>query len=148
MNKNRRRGAILVEALVATALLGTALTITAQLSGLARAQQRSAERRAVAIAEAANLMERAAALPADKVTAEAAAEWKLSSTAVEALPEARLAVEVRDEPGGLPSRRLSIEIRWRQRAGNDEAPVRLTTWVYPMAKPPTEETTALEEATP
>jgi len=148
MNMNRRGGAILVEALVATALLGTALTITAQLSGLARAQHRSAERRAAAIAEAANLMERAAALPADQVTDETLAAWKLSSTAVAALPEARLAVDVRDEPGDLPARCLSIEIRWRQRAGNEEAPVRLTTWVYPTTKPSTEETSAPEEVTP
>jgi Tfp pilus assembly protein PilV len=153
MNR-KRQGAMLLEALVATALLGTALTISAQLSGLARAQHRNTERRAVAIAEVANLMERAAALPVDQITPEQVATWKLSAAATSSLPEARLAAEVRDEAGEFPARRLSIEIRWCHRAGQDESPVRLSTWLYPPPPEPAADVApnaapaAEQEATP
>ncbi|MBX3411702.1 MAG: hypothetical protein KF708_03200 [Pirellulales bacterium] len=152
MNQHKR-GAMLFEALVSTAVLGTALAITAQLSGLAHVQQRSAERRGVALAEAANLMERAAALPADQIAPEFVTEWKLSDIAVSRLPEARLAVSVVDEPGEVSARRLSVEIRWRNRAGQDDAPVRLTSWFYPTtggaaATETSPAETPPEEATP
>lgn len=127
----RHRGAMLFELLVATVVLGTALTISAQLSGLSHSQQRSAERRALALDEAANLLERIAALPADEVTAERFAEWQLSDSVEQTLRDARLTIDVNDEPGDLPSRRVSLEIRWRNRAGQNDAPVRLTSWVYP-----------------
>lgn len=126
----RHRGAMLFELLVATVVLGTALTISAKLAGFSHAQYRSDAHRALALDEAANLMERIAALPADEITAERVAEFQLSESVTKALRDARLTIDVHDEPGDLPTRRVSLAIRWRNRGGQDDAPVRLTTWMF------------------
>jgi prepilin-type N-terminal cleavage/methylation domain-containing protein len=126
----RRRGFTLFEVAMAALMLGIAMTVTVQLAGWVAAERRSAGRRGRAVQEAANVMERLAALPWDRLTPETAADASLSPAARQALPGGELKADVaaHDEDGG--SRRIRVQVRWRDRSGKFEAPVRLTSWVY------------------
>ena len=68
----RRRGAFAaIELTVATILLVVAMTLAVQALGWVAAERRATERRAAAVREAANLMERLTARPFDQITPEA-----------------------------------------------------------------------------
>lgn len=122
---------------MAAVLLMVAMTLTVQVVGLVGSARRACERRQWATLEAANLMEQLTGRPFASVTPETAAAAGLSPQAFAVLPDAELNVEVTpDDPaGGAGSKRIEIRIRWRNRAGRWDAPVRLTTWIYREAQP-------------
>ena len=97
--------------------------------GLGRTRARGVERRQWAIQEVANLMERLTAAPWDRVTPESAARLALSE-AVRAQASRARADDRRGRERRRPGeKRLAIRLRWRNRAGAWEAPVRLTAWI-------------------
>jgi type II secretory pathway pseudopilin PulG len=115
----RRAGFLLGELLITVILLAVAMTVAVRLVGWVALEQRAAERRERALMEASNLLERLAA-----------ARAALSPAAQQALPGAELKVEVTEVDSPLPAKRLRVQVRWRDRSGGFEAPIRLTTWVY------------------
>lgn len=137
-----RRGVTIVELSVAILLAGVVLAGVGQLLAVTAAQQREGHRRLTAMHEAANHMERLAALPWSDLTPERAAEFRLSDEAVSALPGAILTVRVReaetagseqeaDDPlAALAARRLEVAVTWRNAAGRQVDPVRLTAWRF------------------
>ena len=128
----RRGGFTVIEVAAAVLLLVVAMSLTAQLLGVIAHERRAVGRREVAAREAANLMERLSARPWERLTADAVKDVQLTEPASGALPGAELTVGVdeADAAPGVPGKRLSIRLRWRNRAGEFDAPVRLTTWVY------------------
>jgi Tfp pilus assembly protein PilV len=128
---HRRRGSLLIELTVATAMLIIGMSLAVKVLGYAALQRRSAEQRQRALQEVANVMERITADPFDEVTPERARAMSISPSATSSLPGAELAVEVTpSQPGaGRSARRIAVRLRWRNRAGEWEAPVRLTTWI-------------------
>jgi hypothetical protein len=84
-----------------------------------------------AVQEVANAMERLTAYPIEEVTAERGRAMSISPTAARSLPGAELSVDVdQSQPGaGRSAKRIAIRLRWRNRAGEWEAPVRLATWI-------------------
>jgi Tfp pilus assembly protein PilV len=131
----RRRGVSILELSVAIILAGVLLTGIGQLLAVVAAQQREGERRLAAMHEAANQMERLAAIPWAELTAEAAAELQLSEEAAAALPggtlEARVTdLEASDEEYAPAGRRVEVAISWRNPAGREVDPVRLVAWRY------------------
>jgi hypothetical protein len=119
----------MVEVTLSVLLLAVAMTTTVQILGWTATQRRAVERRQWAIQEVANLMEHLTAEPWDRVTPDLAATLTLSEEIRGKLPEPELKVHV-DESGAVPGqKRLAIELRWRNRAGTWEAPVRLTAWI-------------------
>lgn len=128
----RRRGMTLVELTIAAVLLGVAMTATVQILGWVAAERRSLERRQCAAQEAANLMERLAARPWNRLSPAEVRDVALSEPARRLLPGAELTVAV-DEPsrtGPVASKRIALRIRWRNRAGGWDAPVRLSSWTF------------------
>jgi prepilin-type N-terminal cleavage/methylation domain-containing protein len=124
------RGYTLLEMMTAMLVLGTATATIVPLAGWAQAQRRAAESRQIAVLEASNIIERISARPWDDVTPEAAAKEKLSPSAARALREPVLKVNVaavKDDPVG---KRVSLEIRWKNREGDYVSPVRLTRFLY------------------
>jgi hypothetical protein len=122
----------LVELTIAALLLGVAMTATVQILGWVAAERRSLERRQCAVQEAGNLMERLSARPWDRLPAAGVRDVTLSEPARRLLPGAELTVAV-DEPdrtGPVESKRIALRIRWRNRAGGWDAPVRLSAWTY------------------
>ncbi|MDR3638652.1 MAG: hypothetical protein P4L84_32905 [Isosphaeraceae bacterium] len=128
----RRRGFTVFELAIAVILLSVAMTVTVQLLGAIALERRTVGRRELAAQEVANLMEHLTARPWANLTAESLKDALLSNEARQALPgaELKVGVEAADAPGGVPGKRVSIKLRWRNRAGEFDAPVRLTTWVY------------------
>ncbi len=126
----RRRGFTLVEILVSVAMLATAMSLTVGLLGALAAERRAAERRLCAVQEVANLMERVSARPWGEVTPESLRTVSLSPRALQALPGAELTATVDDASAGPGGKRISLRLRWRDRAGTWTAPVRLSAWIY------------------
>ncbi len=126
-----RRGSLLPEMAIATILLGAAMTMTVQVLGHAARVRRDADHRQRATLEVGNLMERLAAIPFDELTEARARGLTLSEATTRLLPNAELAVSVKDEKPApdRASKRLAVRLRWRGRSGEWEAPVRLVTWI-------------------
>ncbi|WP_406701009.1 hypothetical protein V5E97_19675 [Singulisphaera sp. Ch08] len=127
---SRRRAFTMVEVAITSLLLVIAMTVTLQVLGWVATERRAVERRQCALSESANLMERLAARPWDELTADALKDVKLSESATRALPGAELSVAVADKTESGGSKLLSLRLRWRNRAGGWEAPVRLSAWTY------------------
>lgn len=130
MCERPRRGYVMVELVMATLLLAAAMVLTVQILGWLASERRAADRRERAALEAANLMEHLTAQPWDAITPEAAGALELSSSAHQALPGAELKATVTRTEGDPPAKRIGIALRWRNRSGQFEAPVRLTAWVH------------------
>lgn len=129
-----RRGVTLLELAVAGILLGTLLTVCLQMVGATAARRRAVEDRQTAMLEAGNVMERLAARPWDELTPEAVAEIELSSEARESLLEGRLEVDVtRGGPDEPDAKRVAVLVRWNDRSGKPQRPVRLVAWRYRRA---------------
>jgi Tfp pilus assembly protein PilE len=128
--KTTRRGATMLEMLVAGAMLGTLLAVSLQLYSAVAAQRRAAARRGAASLELANVMERVAARPWRELTAAALAAERLSPSASAQLPGAELKIEVFTPAGDPEAKRLTATVRWQDRDGRPPEPLRLTTWRY------------------
>ena len=77
------------------------------------------------------LTEELANVPWDELTPDSAGKLTVPDVVRLYLPGVALsaAVEPANEP--IESKRLSVELRWRMPNGQQSAPLRLTTWVYP-----------------
>ena len=125
-----RRGAMLLETIVAGIVLGMLLTVSLQLLSAASAQRRAADQRRCAIRELDNIMERVTARPWTELTDALAKQEKLSSAAVQELPDAELKLEIVAEAKESNAKRITASLRWRDRADNFIVPLQLTTWRY------------------
>jgi type II secretory pathway pseudopilin PulG len=133
--RSTRRGSLLVEVGVAMVILTVALVAIAQTLGMVALQRRESERRLLAMQAAANLMEQIAAQPFGQITTERVAALKLPDELQQALPDARLDIDVTptaDEPAG---KRIRIDLAWTNRAGQQDAPVRLVAWKFQPREP-------------
>ena len=110
-------------------LVAVAMTATVQVLGWVAHERRAVERRQWAVQEVANLMERVSALPWDQVTPESARALALSEAVRGKLPGPELTIEVDPKDAERGTKRLAIRLRWRNRSGAWEAPVRLTAWI-------------------
>jgi Tfp pilus assembly protein PilV len=126
----RRRAFTMVEVAITSLLLVIAMTVTLQVLGWVASERRAVDRRQYAIHEAANLMERLAARPWDQLTTGAVKDLALSELARQTLPGAELSVAAEETGEPIGAKRLSVRLRWRNRAGGWEAPVRLSAWTY------------------
>lgn len=131
-NARTRRGSLLAETAMSGVMLIIAMGLVAKVVGAVGVQRRAWDRRQVAVFEAANLMERLTARPFESLTTEGAKDLALSDEAKRTLPEGRVQVEVTDDDpvGGDGSKRVFVQIQWRNRAGDWDAPARLTSWVH------------------
>jgi Tfp pilus assembly protein PilE len=128
--KDRRRGVGLIEVTAAIVLLAALTTLVAQIVAWSAAERRASLRREIALAEAANTMERLAASDSQSLKPHAATEMPLSQTAIEMLPSGRLTSEIQAAAGSSDGKRVVIEVSWLNQAGEQEMPVRLVTWVW------------------
>ncbi len=131
--KNRRRGSMLIEVTMATVILMMIMSVALKVIGFAAHERLAAERRERALFEAANVMEKMAALPFDEITPDRAGRMSLSDTSRQRLPGCELTVQVSTvasaAPAG-PAKRIAVKIRWRDQSGQWESPVRLTSWTH------------------
>jgi Tfp pilus assembly protein PilV len=128
---HRRRGFTVFELGMAVMLLAVAMSVAVQVLGAVAQQRRAVQRRELAVQEVANLMERLTARPWERL-ADDAGQARLSDAAERSLPGAELKVAVEPADAPIVGKRVSIRLHWKNRAGEFDAPVRLTTWVYPQ----------------
>lgn len=122
-----RRGIVLMELMVAGALLGTLLVVCLQLVAATSAQRRAIAQRQLALIEVGNVMERLAARPWSELTPQTSGP-KLSPSATKRLPNAELNIEVAPSLAETNAKRIVVSLRWQDRAGQFIQPVRLVTW--------------------
>ena len=123
-----RRGALLLELVVAGALLGTLMVISLQLLAATAEQRRVADQRQLALFEVENAMERLAARPWNELTPQAAAAGQLPPSVRDRLPGAEVKVEVTAPPAEPLAKRIAVSLRWQDNAGQFVKPVRIVTW--------------------
>jgi hypothetical protein len=113
-------------------LLIIAMALSIRVLGWVGAERRAWDRRQWAAQEITNLMEVATSRPFEEVNSSRLKNLTLSAQAQALLPGAELATEVaeNDPAGGPGSKRVAIRLRWRNRSGEWDAPVRLASWIY------------------
>jgi hypothetical protein len=127
-----RRGSLLAEVAMSGAMLMIAMALTVKVLGWVGVERKVWDRRQWAAQEAANAMEQITSKPFGDVSAETARKFSLSPEARRLLPDAELKVEVteNDQAGGAGSKRIALQLRWHNRSGEWDAPVRLVSWIY------------------
>ena len=129
MKCRRHRAFTACEVALAVFLLAVAMTTTVQVLGWVASERRAVERRQWAIQEVANLMEHLTAQPWDQLTPASARAVSLSEEIRRKLPGPELTIDVHENDAPAGEKRLAIRVRWRNRVGLWEAPVRLTAWI-------------------
>lgn len=134
--KGNRRGYSLLELTMSVIVLMAAMSLTVKVLGWVGMERRAADRRLWAIQEMGNVMERVAGEPFDKLTKASVESLTTEGHLERVLPGALWEVGVvDDDKKALTSKRVTIGLRWKERAGGWEAPLTLTTWVYAGRKP-------------
>ncbi len=131
-SKSRRRGATIVEAVVSLVVLSTVTMIVVQSMAGMFGQQRMLRQQALAREEAANLMERAFALPWDQLTNDELAGWEISEPSLRSHAQAKLAMEVVPLEQSPASKRIRIEISVPQPNRQASVEVQLVAWRYEL----------------
>ena len=123
-----RRGVLLIELIITGVVLGGILTMVVPTLTWVGHERRATERHQQALSEAANMMERLAALPWDSLTDESIEKLGLDAQVGRTLPGARLAISLHTPPGQAGSRRLALELAWPDQPGKRAAVIRLSAW--------------------
>ena len=125
-----RTGTTLLELIAAMILFGVAANFAVQTLGGIAQMRRVSERQQFALFEAANVMERLSILPWEELTAEKAAAISLSPEGKRRLNGGEIVVTIEAADETTEVRRIQVEVRWKNSAGEPESPARLTTWRY------------------
>jgi hypothetical protein len=121
---------MLLEAIVAGALLAVMLGLVLRAMTLGAIERRRTDHRAIALQEAAGAMEQAAALPYDEITPERLARIQLSSKVNKLLPRPALTWTVTQVDASPPARQVRLDLTWQDLRGVRPADVRLNYWAY------------------
>lgn len=124
-----RRGATLLEAVVAIALLGTAFVLGAQALAWTSAQRRLTDDRQLAMQEAVNCLERLRRLEWNELTNERLSAIDLSPAAKQRLTAGRVKIAREADIADPPGSRFRVEVQWKSRYGVP-LNVAFTTWRY------------------
>jgi hypothetical protein len=126
----RRPGFGLVELAMTGVLVAAAMVATLQVVGWFALERRASERRERAIVEASNVMERVVARPYETILSEDLATIRLNESAASFLHGSKLDLKVDSFDDAPARKRITVEVRWLDRSGRPEAPVRLLAWSY------------------
>lgn len=124
----RPAGALLIELLVAGALLGMVISATIPTLGWLVRQRTFSQQRQAALLEVGNLMERLTALDWNDLTPERAAQFKLSEPMEKQLSSPLLTIAVDTEEDA--AKHVLVQLGWEIGPGRAAPPVRLAAWVY------------------
>src|SRR3954466_16027250 len=106
MNPNRK-GMTILEAIAALTLLAAGSVFTAQVLATCAGHRLAGQQRVAAQLEAANIAERVALLPYEKLRDTTLQVWSLSPSLLELIPNAKLNVVVSPSTAdGLPQKRV------------------------------------------
>ena len=132
--KSNHRGFTIVEMMAAGAMTVVLVTMCVQMLTLTTVQRRAAERRTIALEEAANLVESVGALSWGEITPERVAQFRISEAAQEILAGGTLKIAIEPSTSGPPAKLVRLEIVWPSGADGRDASVHLSSWVFSHAK--------------
>jgi hypothetical protein len=127
--QQRRKGFLLHETIMAIVVVTAVIVGACQLLQLVAAQRRTAEYRAIAVLETANVMEDLLSRRWDELTPEAT-DIELSPLCRERLPAPEMRIDLASENGDANSRRIRVEMDWQNSSGQRGQPIRLVAWRY------------------
>ena len=136
LRHRRRRGGLMVEAMIASLAIGTAAVLTVSMLITISGNRRTAERTLVATQELSNQLERLTARPWGELTPELVKDVQLSTSAAARLPHGELRVRLQAVELPRPGKRLEGELRWQDRGNSWRPPLRMTTWVFAPRETP------------
>jgi hypothetical protein len=128
--RRRRSGFGLVEMALTGVLIAAAMAATLQVVGWVALDRRATERRERAVVEVANLMERVVAHPWEEIETDRLRSISISDSARSFLQSSTQIVKVEPFDDAPARKKITIELRWANRSGQAEAPVRLVAWIY------------------
>ncbi len=117
--------------IVAGVLLMTIMMVVVPSIYWVHRQRRQTEHRQIAIVEVENMMERVVALPFNEINQPKVQKFVLSESAMRQLIDAKLDIKISDPGGLLHTKKIQIQLDWKNHQGISMAPVRLTSWVGP-----------------
>ncbi len=129
----------MLEVSLAAVLLAGVLSVCLQMLGAVGTQHRSAEARRTAAREAGNVLERLKEVAWDDLATEVLAGVQLCEEASQALPGAKLSIEVSTAADDPDAKRLAVQIRWQDRSGRFVRPVQVVAWRYRPPDPERED---------
>ena len=124
----KRDGSLIAEALVAIAVMSIVLVTVAQTASVARKHLLLARYRQAATLEAANVVERAMALPWPQLTTAGVASWKLSQATAGQLPHGKLEVSIQPLQNGPVAKKITVRVTWSEGTNGLPAQVQLVAW--------------------
>ena len=128
----KRRGFTILEVTVAIVLLSALTALCLEFFAGVTGQQKEQNAELAATQEAANVMERLAAVAWDDLSKQPGGKFELSPQARKMLPEGRVEVNVsgtRSVPDTL-ARRVAVAVYWRPLPGGPERKARVFAWRY------------------
>jgi hypothetical protein len=129
-----RRGAILLEAVAAGALLAVMLALVLRAMSATAVERRRTEHRAIALQEITGAMERAAALPAQEISPQALERIGLSPKIDDLLPRPKLTWTVTPDDSPAGAKHIRAILTWQDLRGGQPAEMHLDYWAF---APPT-----------
>jgi hypothetical protein len=121
----------LLEITIAAALLAALMTVSVQMIRALGGQQRSVERRALAIRTVQALVEQISNTPWEELSNESVEQLEIPSMVTGHLPNATLTIALDEEREPVAAKRVTVELQWNGPGGQPAGPARLTTWVFP-----------------
>jgi hypothetical protein len=125
----------LLEVTIAAALLAALMTVSVQMIRALGGQQRSVERRALAIRTVQALVEQIGNTPWEELTTESVDQLEIPAVVAVHLLNPELLVHLEEEHEPIASKRVTVELLWTGPNGQPSGPGRLTTWVFPDEAP-------------
>lgn len=120
---------LLIDAVMAAAVLGIVLAIAAYFIARMSAERRALDRRQFAVVAAENVLERVSRQPYDELTDASLAREAVDPITARVLVDPILTLGVEESaPDEPPGRWIRVELRWPGMGGVLERPVRLATW--------------------
>lgn len=132
--RDKRRGAFLLEAIAAGALLAVMLALVLRAMSATAVERRRMEHRAIALQEIAGAMERVAAMPAQEISPEALDRIGLSQSIDDLLPRPKLTWTVTQDKATPDAKHIRAMLTWQDLRGQQPARVHLDYWAF---TPPT-----------
>jgi hypothetical protein len=114
-----------LETIMVMLLFGIVVGLVTHFTTWNLAEQRASVRRQAAMEAAANVLETARVLSWTDLTPAWGSKQQLPDTFNEQLPDAKLTVQVQEEPGSPRLKRVSVELRWATKDTHPPAPFRL-----------------------
>lgn len=125
----------LLEITIAVAILTALMTVSVQMIRALGGQQRSVERRALAIRTVQALVEQIGNTPWEELTTESIERVEIPAIVASHLPNPKLTIELDEEQEPIAAKRVKVELQWNGPSGQPVGPAQLTTWVFPDVLP-------------